>query len=206
MNIWNCLYCISVIVLQQAVLAEAVLPFKNQCLIWHNEYRLKHQVEAVTWNETLAKGAIQWASYLAANDKFEHEKNIIPGENLYLSGTPPPKEPCSEASQLFYAEIKDYDYDKPGFTMRTGHFTQLVWKKTREIGADFKIRTDGRLVVVVRYFPPGNYVGEEPFRNNVLRPKDWQPPTQPDENGGIALVFSNFVLITFIVVVLYCLV
>ena len=23
---------------------EAVLPFKNQCLIWHNEYRLKHQV------------------------------------------------------------------------------------------------------------------------------------------------------------------
>ena len=83
------------------------------------------QVEAVTWNETLAKGATQWATYLAANDKFEHEKNIIPGENLYLSGTPPPKEPCSEASQLFYAEIKDYDYDKPGFAMRTGHFTQV---------------------------------------------------------------------------------
>lgn len=80
-------------------------------------------------------------------------------------------------------------------------FIKLVWKKTREIGADFKTRTDGRLVVVVRYFPPGNYVGEEPFRNNVLRPRDWQPPTQPEENAGIALVFSNFALVAFIVVV-----
>lgn len=183
---------------------EAVLPFKNQCLVWHNEYRLKHQVEAVTWNETLAKGATEWATYLADNDKFEHAQNIIPGENLYLSGTPLPKESCTEATQLFYAEIKDYDFDKPGFSMATGHFTQLVWKRTREIGADVKTRKDGRLVVVIRYHPPGNYLGEEFFRNNVLRPRDWQPPTQPHSQrsaGLAALSHSNFACLVFVLVI-----
>ena len=82
----------------------------------------------MTWDDTLANGAQTWADYLAQNNSFKHASGIQPGENLYLSGSPLPEEPCTEATQLFYGEIKDYDFNKPGFSMSTGHFTQVHTK------------------------------------------------------------------------------
>lgn len=83
------------------------------------------QVETVVWNETLARNAAVWASYLADNNLFEHATNIPnEGENLYMS-TVVPNEPCAAATQAFYNEIKDYDFNKPGFSLETGHFTQV---------------------------------------------------------------------------------
>ena len=83
------------------------------------------QVETVVWNETLARNAAVWASYLADNNLFEHATNIPnEGENLYMS-TAVPNEPCTAATQAFYNEIKDYDFNKPGFSLETGHFTQV---------------------------------------------------------------------------------
>ena len=79
----------------------------------------------MTWSEDLAKGAKRWADYLAENKTFEHAPNLQPGENLYRSGKPPPKEPCTEATKLFYGEVKSYDFNKPGFSKNTGHFTQV---------------------------------------------------------------------------------
>ena len=36
---------------------------------------------------------------------------------------------------LWYEEVHEYDFDKPtGFSTRTGHFTQVVWKATTEVG------------------------------------------------------------------------
>ena len=45
---------------------------------------------------------------------------------------------------------------------RAGHFTQVVWKGTSQIGG--AISPDGRFVVV-NYFPAGNMAGE--FKANV---------------------------------------
>ena len=83
------------------------------------------QVETVVWNETLARNAAVWASYLADNNLFQHATNIPnEGENLYMS-TAVPNQPCTAATQAFYNEIKDYDFNKPGFSLETGHFTQV---------------------------------------------------------------------------------
>lgn len=79
----------------------------------------------MTWSDELARGAKSWADYLAENKTFEHAPNLQLGENLYLSGKPPPKEPCTEATKLFYGEVKNYDFDNPGFSANTGHFTQV---------------------------------------------------------------------------------
>ena len=79
----------------------------------------------MTWNNNLAKGAEDWAKYLAKNNLFKHASRIQAGENLYLSGKPVPKEPCTEATKLFYGEVKNYDFNKPGFSLNTGHFTQV---------------------------------------------------------------------------------
>lgn len=88
-------------------------------------YFNKIKVGPVTWSEELANGAKSWADYLAENKTFEHAPNLQPGENIYLSGKPPPKEPCTEATKLFYGEVTNYDFNKPGFSKNTGHFTQV---------------------------------------------------------------------------------
>lgn len=165
----------------------AIPPFKEQCLKWHNEFRKRHQVDPVTWSDELTRGAQSWADILARNNTFKHAEGIAPGENLYLSGKPLPEEICTEATTLFYEEIKKYDFNKPGFSMETGHFTQLVWKKTKQIGAAQAARRDSRLVVVVRYSPAGNYVGQ--YKENVL----------PELSGAGQTRFS-FVFVGFLVV------
>ena len=77
------------------------------------------------WSDELAKGAKSWADYLAENKTFEHAPNLRAGENLFLSGKPAPKELCTAATKLFYGEVKKYDFNKPGFSRKTGHFTQV---------------------------------------------------------------------------------
>jgi hypothetical protein len=63
------------------------------------------------------------------------------------------------ATDMWYAEINDpgYDWNNPGFSMGTGHFTQVVWKSVTHVG--FGISGS---FVCGRYNPPGNYYGQFP--------------------------------------------
>ena len=84
------------------------------------------QVPNVTWSNRLQKEAKVWVKYLAENNKFEHTKKN-PG-NLYLSHPNDyPKEYCSDAVQWFHWEEKYYNYDKPGYVYKAGHFTQVCY-------------------------------------------------------------------------------
>jgi hypothetical protein len=40
----------------------------------------------------------------------------------------------SNCVKAWYDEVKNYNFKKPGFTMDTGHFTQLVWKSSTRLG------------------------------------------------------------------------
>ncbi|KAM7445763.1 Golgi-associated plant pathoproteinsis-related protein 1 [Porites harrisoni] len=143
------------------------MSFKDQCIYWHNYFRTLHQVSNVTWSTSLQKEAEDWVKYLAENNKFHHsQKN--PG-NLYLSHPNDyPAEYCSDAIQWFHWEEKYYNYSRPGYSQAAGHFTTVVWRNSREIGAAWAIRKDKRLVISIKYHPGGNYVGY--FKNNVFRP------------------------------------
>ena len=35
----------------------------------------------------------------------------------------------SKATKDWYAEVKDYDFNNPGFSFKTGHFTQVTFEK-----------------------------------------------------------------------------
>jgi hypothetical protein len=43
-----------------------------------------------------------------------------------------------------------------------GHYTQMVWRETREVGIGMAQSKHG-LYVVARYSPAGNIVGEKPY-------------------------------------------
>ena len=66
-----------------------------------------------------------------------------------------------------YEEIKDFDFNtKSG--RGTGHFTQVVWKKSMKLGCGFGTRKNGDMhkeYVVCRYMDAGNFRGE--YESNV---------------------------------------
>jgi len=69
---------------------------------------------------------------------------------------------------LWYDEEKVYDYSGTGDLMKAGHFTQVVWKGSQELGIGKAIDKDGKILVVCNYRPAGNMRGA--FVDNVARP------------------------------------
>ena len=70
-----------------------------------------------------------------------------------------------KATEMWYDEVKEYDFSSPGFSSTTGHFTQVVWVGTEQFGMAKAVGEDGTQIMVGRYYPPGNIVGT--FRENV---------------------------------------
>lgn len=155
---------------------------QSTALSKHNGYRSTHRSPNMSINNSLNNTAQSWAEYLAANGVFEHsdrsQRNNA-GENLYVYYTTAPSISADtlaeEAVTNWYDEVSDYDYSNPGFSMGTGHFTQVVWKGSTELGcgaAEGTATFDGTrfnaFYVVCHYAPAGNMMGD--FPNNVLRP------------------------------------
>lgn len=68
---------------------------------------------------------------------FEHRPNNKYGENLYFgSGF---KISAEDAVRTWYNEIHDYNFKKPVFHPDIGHFTQLIWKGSKELGVALQI-------------------------------------------------------------------
>jgi len=137
----------------------------------HNYFRALHGVPNLIHNAELSKLSQSYAEKLASNDSFEHSnckwgtKKV--GENLFMCGgykcTP------EMSSQNWYDEITDYDFNKSEFSSDTGHFTQLIWKSSKEVGFGLAQSKRGNWYSVANYYPPGNYLGK--FKDNVFPSK-----------------------------------
>ncbi|MEU6829146.1 CAP family protein [Nocardia beijingensis] len=140
-------------------------------LTLHNQYRAKHGSPAMTLTQNLNAQADQCAKYYAQKRTIDHScpyKNGA-GENLALGqGTYEAVSFVQIATKMWYDEIKEYDFNNPGFSMRTGHFTQVVWKASTRLGIGYASQ-GGTTVVVGLYNPPGNVEGQ--FPQNVARPR-----------------------------------
>jgi len=147
-----------------AVVAETSGDFAQQLMDAQNVYRAKHGAPAFTLSAELCAGAKKWADNISSAGKLQHTSDRDVGENLAWSSG---DMTAQAAADMWYNEIKDYNFSKPGFTGGTGHFTQVVWKSSTEFGAAIAHDSNGSAYVVGRYSPPGNISNPGYFEDNV---------------------------------------
>ncbi|XP_078406547.1 GLI pathogenesis-related 2 isoform X3 [Cetorhinus maximus] len=142
--------------------------FAAQLLKSLNEYRAKHGVEPLTLNPEISKKAEKWAKHLVSSRTLQHSDTPY-GENIWCQqGHSSLQVTGKEAVESWYNEIKNYDFSSPGFQKNCGHFTQLVWRETKEIGVGLASDGKGLTVVVAQFDPAGNITNPGYFAKNVL--------------------------------------
>ncbi|XP_021963628.1 uncharacterized protein LOC110859073 [Folsomia candida] len=177
----------------------------------HNYLRSLHNAQPLTLNTTLCEISQAWANHLLArslenirsngnvakdNFFFDHnhatnQKYFI-GENLYFSTHSRGVQVNGTiAVTLWYNEIKDYDFQfaRVKVTSRAesliGHFTQLVWKSSTDMGTAFATGQlpNGQLVtfIVANYYPAGNVLYRPDFPQKLYL-KNVVPPVSDTEN------------------------
>ena len=144
----------------------------------HNELRKKHHVNDLIINNELMEIAQKYAEKIAKTNQFQHSnkkdrelknhKGEWVGENIYYFWSSAKASYNSgNASESWYDEIKDYDFNKGGSSNGgvVGHFTQVVWKNTKEVGFGLAFNKN-QCYVVGNYYPGGNFNRQE--KNNVF--------------------------------------
>ncbi|XP_048578944.1 probable pathogenesis-related protein CaO19.6200 isoform X2 [Nematostella vectensis] len=159
---------------------STTVPSSQECaskgLAVHNAKRQIHNAPAMKLNDQLNKDAQAYADKLASGKpKFPAglvHSGTSDGENLgYSCVKPDSGHDCSVTVEAWYNEVKKYDFNSPGFSDPTGHFTQVVWKASTELGMGKSkfTRDDGYTcyIVVGHYKAKGNMANQ--FETNVLK-------------------------------------
>jgi pathogenesis-related protein 1 len=140
----------------------------------HNAERAEIGNPPLSWSESLAADAQSYAQHLATLGRLVHcneaEAGLTgaaaaacnaQGENIARGGPPPVNE--VKEVQFMAAEKSNIP---SGFTGHSyilrpaiGHYTQMVWKNTHEVGCGAS-QTADTWYFVCRYSPYGNIVGQ----------------------------------------------
>jgi len=161
--------------------------FQEACLKTHNEFRKNHSVPALKLNKDISAIAQKWANQLAKTNSFSHSKDRDykgqkMGENIAMKYTSSRDDfTGQQVTDQWYSEVTKYNFAASSGA-GTGHFTQVVWKDSKEFGVGKAQTSDGKWLVVANYLPAGNFVGN--YKENVFPPKDGKigVPTR-DETG-----------------------
>jgi uncharacterized protein YkwD len=137
-------------------------PMADAMVNAHNAVRARFGVPPLKWSDKLAAFAQEWADTLLITGEFEHRKKSPYGENLFtISGTT--ANPGHVVND-WAAEVRIYDYRTNSCRGdgECGHYTQIVWKTTKEVGCAMA-GAGGREVWVCNYSPRGNWIGQRPY-------------------------------------------
>ena len=141
--------------------------FAQALLVEHNRARDEAGVPRLAWSSKLARDAQAWAEKLARDGRMyhsSHEENFDEGENLWM-GSAGRFGPDTMVG-AFVEEKRLYRHVP--FSARTsttgrwedvGHYTQVVWRDTKEVGCAVA-RGEKDDFLVCRYWPAGNWMGQ----------------------------------------------
>lgn len=137
--------------------------FESSMLSQHNAKRALHKdTGSLSWSNDLQNVAQSYADSYDCSGTLKHSGKPY-GENLALGY---PLYDGETGVIAWYNEIKDYDFSNPGFSESTGHFTQVVWKDTTQVGCGYKnCNNEWGIYLVCNYLAQGNIIGE--FAENV---------------------------------------
>lgn len=140
---------------------------RRAMLAEHNAARAAVGAPPLTWNPELAQDAARYAAVLAETRDFKHStgsRGRVPeGENLFMGSRGAYR--YDEMARLWADERRVYragvvpDISTTGRWQDVGHYTQMVWRRSTQIGCALasSARDD---YLVCRYTPPGNVVGQ----------------------------------------------
>ena len=134
----------------------------------HNKYRKIHHSPDLKLNKDICNIAQKYAENLAKNNIMQHSDNTYKGDNLgenifMCRGIEATGEYVTNS---WYEEIKIHNFNGD-YQNGSGHFTQVVWKESKEVGFGISKNKSGYTYVVGNYFPAGNILGN--FRQNVFK-------------------------------------
>ena len=151
----------------------AVPPTESVALLSaHNQWRAKVGVPELQWSDKLAGMARQWAEQLAAsNCDHRHSGKAGYGENIYFASPVTWSNGSTEVQKIspqhvvddWGTESRSYDYASNSCSGVCGHYTQLVWKDSKEVGCGMAICGDKGQIWVCNYFPAGNVNNQRPY-------------------------------------------
>jgi uncharacterized protein YkwD len=146
--------------------AQQANPFARALFEEHNRARDSAGVPRLAWSSKLAGEAQQWAEVLASEGRLRHAPREISGgagENLWMgsSGYYGPEKMVGAFvdERRHYVHAAFPDISRTGKWQDVGHYTQVVWRDTREVGCAVA-RGQKEDFLVCRYWPAGNWWGQ----------------------------------------------
>jgi len=155
-------------------------------ILSHNKVRQKFNQQPLIWSNSLADYAQQWVNRLAQtqncqmlhrpNYQGEHDSENflqVHGENLFWASAEKLANGSDklqhftplEVVKAWAEEENYYDYQsntcQPG--QDCGHFTQMVWHESQQVGCAKAVCADKSQIWACNYHPRGNYIGEKPY-------------------------------------------
>lgn len=132
----------------------------------HNLARTEVGLVPLQWSDKLARDAEAWARHLAANNLYDHaspQERKGQGENLWRG--PRGYWTAWQTVGFFIEEKRHFrpgnfpEVSRTGRWSDVGHYTQIIWPQTREVGCAIA-HTATDEVLVCRYWPAGNIWGQ----------------------------------------------
>lgn len=141
----------------------------QEALDFHNQVRNDVGAPPLSWSAELSEYAQEWADFLAKKGcELEHRSSLGRnpknyGENLY--GGRGGVRTALDASKAWYSEIKDFKNVVLNSSnwYNTGHYSQMVWRNTSQVGIGSAKCPNGAYIIVANYNPPGNYMGQKAY-------------------------------------------
>ncbi len=153
---------------------------QNRVLLIHNQKRNLHFSDVnLSYSLELEDAAEVYANTLAQSGNFEHDPNNHDngyGENLYAYSKNQPLGIDDAMPHWYDEEAPLYNYEDGscqeayydnGSLIKCGHYTQVVWQETQEVGCATAQYINGEMrggyIYVCKYKKAGNINGEKPY-------------------------------------------
>lgn len=150
----------------------------------HNTVRGSLGIPDLSWSNDLAESSQRYAEKLAASDSLVHSHTDGVGENL-AGGTAGSYTP-TRLFQLWINEEENFipgrDYPDCSNGGTVGHYTQVVWERTTEVGCGFAVGPR-KAKLVCQYRRPGNVRGQPVYTGNGASNHS-NNEEDPDDNNG----------------------